>query len=137
MVVSDQSFRNSLSNSVDLRHLSTTRDSYANVYAGEFFLTEQENWFKELIPQDSRFDEVKRSSINVDESTTTLAVCDGGGGFLPAVHLDRLNCFTGAGREKITVVVSTLYLVQLVRTRGAGTYFISRATGVSEQSATA
>merc|ERR1712087_158911 len=91
LVVSDNSPRNGLSDSVDLSNSSTTADFDFDVNGGKSFLSADQEWFFEFESKSFWLDFVKRSSVDFDETFTGFAESDGGGGLFSSVDL---NVFT-------------------------------------------
>lgn len=72
--------------------------------------SKDENWLVDLESQDLRFDERKRSSVDLDQAFALLAVCDCSGGLLLAEALNALNCRHDCG---VVVVRCASYCVVL------------------------
>ena len=61
-----------MTDSIDLRCVSTTSDSDADVNVGELLETDNEEGFVDLESEDLRLDEVKRLSVDLDKSFSRL-----------------------------------------------------------------
>ena len=82
LVESNDGLSKSLTDSVDLRSVTTTVNSDSDVNVGETFFTQKEDNFVDLELQDLGFEEFNGRTVDTDETTTTLTVGDGSSGFL-------------------------------------------------------
>ena len=67
---------------VNLGSSTTTLDTDTDVNVGEALLAENEDGLVDLSPQDLRLNELKRRTVDLDETVTALAISDGSGGLL-------------------------------------------------------
>ncbi len=72
LVVGDNGFGDSLTDGVDLRSVSTAGNSYADIDVGELLETNDEQGLVDLESQDLGLDEVKRLSVDLNESLASL-----------------------------------------------------------------
>ena len=72
LVVGDDGFGDGLTDGVDLRCVSTTRNSDADVDILELVETSNQEGLVDLESEDLRLDEVERLSVDLDESFTSL-----------------------------------------------------------------
>jgi hypothetical protein len=82
LVESNDGLGKSLTDSINLRSVTTTLDADSDINVGETFLTQKKNNFVNFELQDLRFKEFDRGTVDADETVTTLAVGNGSGGFL-------------------------------------------------------
>jgi hypothetical protein len=88
LVVGDESLGNGLSDSVNLRNMTTAIYAHTNVYIGELVEANDEERLVDLEAEDLRLDELERTSVDLDETLAGLAVGDGSSGlfFTKALH---------------------------------------------------
>ena len=79
-VVGDESFGNSLSDSVDLGSVSTSRNTDTDVDFAELVFTNYQNWFVDFVTEDFGVDEIDWRAVDSDESTALLGMSNRGGG---------------------------------------------------------
>ncbi len=72
LVVGNNGLGDGLTDGVDLRCVSTTGDSDADIDVGEFLETDDQEGFVDLESKDLRLDEVERFSIDLDEALSRL-----------------------------------------------------------------
>ena len=72
LVVCNDRFRDSLTDGVNLRCVSTTSNSDADIYTSEFVETNNQEGFVNLESQDLGLDEIERLSVDLDDSFTGL-----------------------------------------------------------------
>lgn len=77
LVVSNQTLSNSLSDSVDLRDVTTTGDSNSDVDLGELVQTDQQQWFVNLESQDFWFNQSDWRTVDLNQTLTGLNVGNG------------------------------------------------------------
>jgi hypothetical protein len=73
---------------VDLRCVSTTLHSDADVQVGEALLAQQQDGLHSLDAQGLRLDQGQRGAIDLDQALASLAQSDGDGVLLAAEHLN-------------------------------------------------
>lgn len=74
LVVSDESLCNSLTDCVDLGCVSSSLHPEADVHILEAWASQQEERLKHLVSKDLRLDQLEWASIDLDQTTATLAV---------------------------------------------------------------
>lgn len=72
LVVGDNRLSDSLTDSVDLRSMTTSRDTDADIDFGESLETDNQERLIDLETEDLGLDEVERGAVDLDESTTFL-----------------------------------------------------------------
>lgn len=72
LVVGDDRLRDSLTNSVNLRCVSTTSNPDANIDTSELVETDDQERFVDLESQDLGLNEIERLAVDLDESFTSL-----------------------------------------------------------------
>jgi hypothetical protein len=72
LVVGDNGLGDGLTDGVDLRCVSTTSHSDADIDVGELLETDDEEGFVDLKSEDLRLDEVERLSVHLDQSFSGL-----------------------------------------------------------------
>lgn len=77
LVVSNQTLGNSLSDSVNLRDVTTTSDSNSDVDVSELVQTNQQQWFVNLESQDFWLNQGDWRTVNLDQTLTGLNVGNG------------------------------------------------------------
>merc|ERR1711936_1122228 len=87
LVVSDDGFRNRLPYCVNLCDLSTTTNTDTDVDGRESFLSNDEDRFLDFHAQCYWFHEVQWSTVDFDQTVTSLAKGYGRGCFLPSEDL--------------------------------------------------
>ena len=75
LVVGDNRLSDSLTNSVDLRSMTTSSDTDADIDFGESLETDDQERLIDLETEDLGLDEVERGAVDLDESTTFLVGC--------------------------------------------------------------
>ena len=75
LVVGDNRLSDSLTDSVDLRSVTTSSDTDADIDFGESLETDDQERLIDLETEDLRLDEVERGAVDLDESTTFLVGC--------------------------------------------------------------
>merc|ERR1711963_9876 len=91
LVVGDQRLADGLANGIDLGHVTAATHAHANVDAGEAVLSEQHHGLLQLHAERRRLDDVKRTSIDLDEATAALAMRNSCGRLLTTKDLHRLE----------------------------------------------
>jgi hypothetical protein len=97
LVVGDQSLGDSLSDGVNLRNMASALHPAADVHIGELVKTNNEERLVDLESENLRLDKLERASIDLDETTTGLAVSNGGRSFLLSKRLYGLGSAHGCG----------------------------------------
>ena len=82
LVESNNGLGKSLTDSINLRGVTTTVNANSDISVGETFLTQKKDNFVDLELQDLGFKELNGRTVDTDETVTTLAVSDGSSGFL-------------------------------------------------------
>jgi hypothetical protein len=82
LVVGDDGLGKSLADSVDLRSVSTSLDTDTDVNVGELVRANTENGLVDLELQNIRLDELKRGTVETDQTPAGFAVGNSGSGFL-------------------------------------------------------
>jgi hypothetical protein len=82
LVKSNDSLGKSLTDSINLRSVTTTVDADSDISVGETFFTQKKDNFVDLELQDLGFEELNGRTVDTDETVATLAVSDGSSGFL-------------------------------------------------------
>jgi hypothetical protein len=82
LVVGNDGLGKSLTDSVDLRSVSTSLDTDTDVNVGKLVRANTEDGLVDLELQDIRLDELERGAIETDKTLAGLAVGNSGGGFL-------------------------------------------------------
>lgn len=77
LVVSNQTLGNSLSDSINLRDVTTTSDSNSDVDVSELVQTNQQQWFVNLESQDFWLNQGDWRTVNLDQTLTGLNVGNG------------------------------------------------------------
>jgi hypothetical protein len=72
LVVGDNGLGNGLTDGVDLRCVSTTSNSDADIDVGELLETDNQEGFVDLESKDFGLDEVERLSVNFDQALSSL-----------------------------------------------------------------
>lgn len=75
LVVGDNRLSDSLTDSVDLRSMTTSSDTDADIDFGESLETDDQERLIDLETEDLGLDEVERGAVDLDESTTFLVGC--------------------------------------------------------------
>lgn len=91
LVVGNDGLGDSLTDGIDLRCVSTTSNSDADIDVGEFLETSNQEGFVDLESQDLGLNQVQRLSVDLDESFTSLAVGDGRSSLFLAEALHTLS----------------------------------------------
>ena len=81
LMVSNQTFGNSLSDSVNLGDVTTTSDSDSDVNVGKFVQTNQDQWFVDFESQDFWLNQSNWRTVDFDQTFTGFDVGDSGGRF--------------------------------------------------------
>jgi hypothetical protein len=76
LVVGDQGLGDSLSDGIDLRDVTTSGDPDPDINIGELVEANNEERLVDLEAEDLRLDELERTSVDLDETLTGLAVGD-------------------------------------------------------------
>merc|ERR1712113_451027 len=87
LVVRNDGFRNRLSNCINLCDLSTTSNTDPDVDCRESFLSDDEDGLLDFHSQCDRFHKVQWSTVDFDQTVTSLAKGYGGCCFLPSEDL--------------------------------------------------
>jgi len=90
LVVGDNGLGDGLTDGVDLRCVSTTSHSDADIDVGELLETDDEEGFVDLESEDLRLDEVERLSVHLNQSFSGPAVCYRSSSLLLAEALNTL-----------------------------------------------
>jgi hypothetical protein len=82
LVESNNGLGKSLTDSINLRGVTTTVNANSDISVGETFLTQKKDNFVDLELQDLGFKELNGRTIDTDKTVTTLTMSDGSSGFL-------------------------------------------------------
>ena len=82
LVVSNQALGNSLSDGVNLRHVTTTGNSDSDVNVGELVQAGQGQWLVDLETQDLGLNQGDWGTVDLDQTLTGLDVGDSSSGLL-------------------------------------------------------
>ena len=82
LVVSNKTLCNCLSDSVNLRDVTTTGDSNSDVNVGEFVQAYQQQWFVNFESQNLWFNQSDWRTVDLDQTFTGLNMGDGSSRFL-------------------------------------------------------
>jgi len=88
LVVSNDSLSDSLTDGVDLRSRATTTDTDADVHLVEHVVSEDVERFHNLSAENLGAEKIQRDTVNLHQTSASLAGGDSGGGFLLAEDLD-------------------------------------------------
>lgn len=83
-----------LADSIDLRSVTTTLDTDADINVGEALLAQDEDRLKDLQAEDLGLDQLQGNTINTNQTLASLAMSDGSGGFL-----ERTDTFKNDNRH--------------------------------------
>lgn len=76
---------------INLRYITSSADSHADVNSSKLFTPDDEDGFEDLQSENLGLDEFNGRTVNFDESFSLLAVGHCCGGLLSAKDLDRLD----------------------------------------------
>jgi len=82
LVESNNGLGKSLTDSINLRSVTTTVNANSDISVSETFLTQKKDDFVDLELQDLGFEELNGRTIDTDETVAALAVSDSSSGFL-------------------------------------------------------
>ena len=85
-IVRDHSLRDRLTDSVDLRRVSTTLHTKTDVDGGESILASNKDGLVNLETQDLGPEEGEGRAVDMDEATTLLSVCNSSCGLVAGVR---------------------------------------------------
>ena len=102
LIISHQTFRNSLPNSINLSDPTTAGNFNFNVDAFEPVFADDEHWLLEFESEAFGLDFVEGSAVDFDEAGAFFGDGDGRGGLFAAVDLDVI---TGGGSHFLVFVV--------------------------------
>lgn len=91
LVVGDEGLCDGLTDGVDLGSVTTARDADADVDVGELVETNDQDGLVDLEAQDLGLDQAKGTTVDLDQTTASLAVGDGGGRLLLAEEIGRAH----------------------------------------------
>lgn len=75
LVVGDNRLSDSLTNSIDLRSMTTPSDTDADINFGESLEADNQERLVDLETEDLGLDKAERGAVDLDESTTFLVGC--------------------------------------------------------------
>lgn len=82
MVIGNNSLGKGLTDGIDLRSVTTTLHTDANVNVGEALLAQDQDGLKDLQTKDLWLDQLQGDTINTNQTLASLAMSDSSGGFL-------------------------------------------------------
>merc|ERR1712126_377347 len=118
LIISHQRLGNGLTNGVYLSDVTAAVDANANIHRRETVLAQQQHGLLQLLTERARFDEVKRSAIDLDQAFATFAVRHGRRRLLTPEHLHRPKNFLLAHVSRLKKNhFSILYFKQIETTQ--------------------
>merc|ERR550525_55192 len=93
LIVGHQRLGQCLSDGIDLRHVPASLHTDADVDVGKSVLAKEKNRFHELELKSFGLNLLEGTSINLDQTLSSLAISNSGGSLLASEDLDRLYGF--------------------------------------------